>query len=657
MEANYGKHSTLTPEEKGRWHLYFSKPRFMRAQPGGPHPLCRMSHPGRRVNSKARQPDSRPHHWRNTAPSYYICFVKQAVLWNRGQHHTVILQKNGPPPRCSRFYAHMEARAVHSRPPHFLSSQPRPQPISLGEKQRQQPLIPPQHQAWPGNRRFKRQFAVDVPHVPASPNPSEASAVKFPDSPSPTLQTVDHLQRFYTPNIKIPFGDEDEVEDAPSAPPDLNQGHQEMVQDEAVTPSTLSTLSTPTTPSVTATPTTLGTPSIPATPTSSITPHSLSDFSRPASSQFSRSTDLNSSFSDALSVNLSDDDGADNGPIDEDNHAYDHNQNNEHTVGYISPTDPLFSAPESCGRTSSRMGFPQASLSESLTSCKQETPTFLLDTPIYTPKIQTQRPQSRQASDIQQFRDEILHSRSSLSQSGLSHESSNKSRQSHSSAGDSRSEWNLWRVLPPIMPQQDGLQGETVMEGTPDSKSIRSQSDLFAELDDLAPLSDPCVSPDHPAGSETDRSQSNTDLSPGLAALTVGCDSGDLGSLSRVHLLLLERGGSESPDIVLSPEWRNSPDGEDFKPGLRVWTSGIPQHYQSTVLESRKPLSGRNSDMCQAQDSLATMKGHRDCPELISNGSGSGTSSHVLLTQGSLRAASETKRDPYKVGSSQMKMI
>lgn len=53
-----------------------------------------------------------------------------------------------------------------------------------------------------------------------------------------------------------------------------------------------------------------------------------------------------------------------------------------------------------------------------------------------------------------------------------------------------------------------GLSGETVMEGTPDS--IRSQSDLFAELDDLAPLSDPCVSPDHPAGSETDRSQSNT---------------------------------------------------------------------------------------------------------------------------------------------------
>lgn len=34
---------------------------------------------------------------------------------------------------------------------------------------------------------------------------------------------------------------------------------------------------------------------------------------------------------------------------------------------------------------------------------------------------------------------------------------------------------------------------------------------------------------------------SHAELSPGLAALTVGCDSGNLGSLSRVQLLLLDR--------------------------------------------------------------------------------------------------------------------
>lgn len=74
----------------------------------------------------------------------------------------------------------------------------------------------------------------------------------------------------------------------------------------------------------------------------------------------------------------------------------------------------------------------------------------------------------------------------------------------------------------------------------------------------------------------------STDLSPGLAALTVGCDSGDLGSLSRVQLLLLDRKGSESPGPIPSPEWCCTLDGEEYEPGLRVWSSGIPQYYQST---------------------------------------------------------------------------
>ncbi|MCI4388749.1 hypothetical protein PGIGA_G00089470 [Pangasianodon gigas] len=73
------------------------------------------------------------------------------------------------------------------------------------------------------------------------------------------------------------------------------------------------------------------------------------------------------------------------------------------------------------------------------------------------------------------------------------------------------------------------------------------------------------------------------DLSPGLAALTVGCDSGDLGSLSRVQLLLLERGASEGLEPPLDAEW-NSPVEErgDYEPGLQVWSLGIPQHYQCT---------------------------------------------------------------------------
>lgn len=45
-------------------------------------------------------------------------------------------------------------------------------------------------------------------------------------------------------------------------------------------------------------------------------------------------------------------------------------------------------------------------------------------------------------------------------------------------------------------------------------------------------------------------SSPSADLSPGLAALTLGCDSGNLGSLSRVQLLLLDR---LEPETLLSP--------------------------------------------------------------------------------------------------------
>ncbi|KAI9543032.1 hypothetical protein NQZ68_013963 [Dissostichus eleginoides] len=49
------------------------------------------------------------------------------------------------------------------------------------------------------------------------------------------------------------------------------------------------------------------------------------------------------------------------------------------------------------------------------------------------------------------------------------------------------------------------------------------------------------------------------ELSPGLAALTVGCDSGNLGSLSRVQLLLLDR---PEPETLLSP----FPQEEELSP-------------------------------------------------------------------------------------------
>ncbi len=147
----------------------------------------------------------------------------------------------------------------------------------------------------------RSQFSVVLPPVSGYLNPSRASP-EPPTSPSLTLKFVDHPQKSKTPNTHLQLTNEEE--DACSAPQYLNQGHYELPEEEPMTPTTLST---PKTPSIPATPTTPGTqstpssPVTPGTPSSSVTPNSLSDFSRPSSSQFSRSTDLNSSFSDALS--------------------------------------------------------------------------------------------------------------------------------------------------------------------------------------------------------------------------------------------------------------------------------------------------------------------------------------------------------------------
>lgn len=155
-----------------------------------------------------------------------------------------------------------------------------------------------------------------------------------------------------------------------------------------------------------------------------------------------------------LTVNVSVDHYADNSTDDEDNHAYDLNQNNDYQEGCSTSLPELhFSSAGSCSQASSQMEVLQEDLPRSLTSCKQETPsTCLPDTPLYISKT----PQSRQTSAAQWSTYETLHGRPGSSQSGLSIQS----QKPDCSAADSRSEWNLWPVLPPIMPQEDELQGE-----------------------------------------------------------------------------------------------------------------------------------------------------------------------------------------------------
>lgn len=71
------------------------------------------------------------------------------------------------------------------------------------------------------------------------------------------------------------------------------------------------------------------------------------------------------------------------------------------------------------------------------------------------------------------------------------------------------------------------------------------------------------------------------ELSPGLAALTVGCDSGNLGSLSRVQLLLLDR---LEPETLLSPfgqEEELSPV-QDWSDLRMQYDEGIALHEKDT---------------------------------------------------------------------------
>lgn len=84
----------------------------------------------------------------------------------------------------------------------------------------------------------------------------------------------------------------------------------------------------------------------------------------------------------------------------------------------------------------------------------------------------------------------------------------------------------------------------------------------------------------------------SAEMSPGLAALTVGCDSGDLGSLSRVQLLLLDRSDPVEPHWLAGQD-KYSPT-EDRTTDLtaelrarrplspRLYTTGIPDLQLNT---------------------------------------------------------------------------
>ncbi|XP_077356352.1 uncharacterized protein LOC144003712 [Festucalex cinctus] len=123
-----------------------------------------------------------------------------------------------------------------------------------------------------------------------------------------------------------------------------------------------------------------------------------------------------------------------------------------------------------------------------------------------------------------------------------------------------------WPVLPPISPMKGRCGSTPALPGSMTQLS-GAHSDLFDQLDAIAPSS---LSSDRASDSMLggDSPCHEASLCAGMSTLTVGCHSGNMGSLSRVQLLLLQRTSPESTlgggmgDHFLPDEW--SPHHDDM---------------------------------------------------------------------------------------------
>ncbi|KAG9345679.1 hypothetical protein JZ751_008823, partial [Albula glossodonta] len=107
-----------------------------------------------------------------------------------------------------------------------------------------------------------------------------------------------------------------------------------------------------------------------------------------------------------------------------------------------------------------------------------------------------------------------------------------------------------WPILPPIAP----LRGDSEVGESLSSEASCTESDVFEELDAIAPRTGSRESQERPESSHF-----GCMLSQRASSLVLGCGSGDLESLSRVRLLLLNHPGDVGPPSP-GPGW-GSPSG------------------------------------------------------------------------------------------------
>ncbi|KAM8910570.1 uncharacterized protein AB9W97_006888 isoform 5-T5 [Spinachia spinachia] len=482
---------------------------------------------------RARQADRSP---------VYVSFVSKSILWERGLGHRAA---HGRPTHrpflCPRFLSHMTSRPEDLRPPCFPSSRSRPLPPPQERTKTQ--MLDGFFHLHPDGRRNRAPMAgsrsaaavvVPCPPPPAAPAPRTANPT--PPRQNSARGDVERRPSESASPRHDPPGDE--VRETHGAPPP-----------GAAPP----------------TPEPDGHEASPAA-ASCVSRGSLSDFSRPPSSRFSRSTDLASGRSSALSA--ADAEDAEPG-------------------GGV-----LFSPPRPRPGTGSPSDHRPSPISDPRQPSANAPAGPLLLEPLFG-QTRPPRPPSR-AAVLLQSDDPVGRSESPDTTEPLRPVASDRgllvalafpsatwsscpSPQRSTSrswgswpAATPRPQSGRWSVLPPISP----FGGRCGTAASRYSELSCTQSHAFDELEAIAPRSLSSPSLGRLSGSSGCPSPDTADVSPGLAALTVGCDSGTLGSLSRVQLLLLDRPGRLGPEEELPPVRDWPPLRMQYEGGVRPRAAG-----------------------------------------------------------------------------------
>ncbi|KAJ8381951.1 hypothetical protein SKAU_G00027290 [Synaphobranchus kaupii] len=430
---------------------------------------------------------STPALYTDAASPSYLSFVSGAVLWDRGlYHYTDSSPTDGAPSLCHRFHAHMNASPGDLRPPGFLSSHPRPMLPHLGQTQRRQALSAPRIRRCTDSRRGLQPWSSKRLQW-------DTGKPCMPPSPPPSRASPDHLVSPTPSNAGQPATIPSPTQ--PPAHPSLSPPTPSLVQtialheeDEDWRDGNLSA------PSAAASSPGWGQrPSSEVkevvTPVTPVTPDLyLSDFSRPPSSQFSR----NSGFSSIRGSVLS-------------------------GISVRSSSSCLSALASSCSSLGPLPDQPLDPLQTLSKSSLMFAPGNHSDGDRFGPS----RPgRDSLASDP----------RGGPARPGATAPSTLPGQMSR-----------RWPVLPPISP----LRGASETEWSPSSQVSCTESDVFEELDAIMQRTGSCLSQERSSSSHADCSSPGTVLSQRADSLVLGCDSGRLGSLSRVQLLLLDH-----PDAV-----------------------------------------------------------------------------------------------------------